>query len=314
MSKKDLNEKEADNSINSPPPPAQEQDKENIGYNCPECSSLIEILSIKEDNLEFKCVSNENHCNTLKINNYLEKMKQYIDKKNLNDKCEKHSKEYRVYCFDCKCHLCKECLKTKIHKKHQRVLIEEEEQPTEEELNIIKNKIEYYKDKIKNIKENKINQFKNELKNNKIKENKRTKQIIKVNKIKKIKELKSNKDKYIDDINEIKRKYETEKKLRKIKYETDNNNINNKYKIIYNKEIILNKNKIKELNIIYNKNIDNIKNDKEINELLNLKRLNELIINTYNICNNNYYYCININNIINTNKNENEDNNIPKKI
>ena len=30
MSKKDLNEKEADNSINSPPPPAQEQDKENI--------------------------------------------------------------------------------------------------------------------------------------------------------------------------------------------------------------------------------------------------------------------------------------------
>ena len=216
MSKKDLNEKEADNSINSPPPPAQEQDKENIGYNCSECSSLIEILSIKEDNLEFKCVNNENHCNTLKINNYLEKMKQYIDKKNLNDKCEKHSKEYRVYCFDCKCHLCKECLKTKIHKKHQRVLIEEEEQPTEEELNIIKNKIEYYKDKIKNIKENKINQFKNELKNNKIKENKRAKQIIKVNKIKKIKELKSNKDKYIDDINEIKRKYETEIKLRKI--------------------------------------------------------------------------------------------------
>ena len=157
MSKKDLNEKEADNSINSPPPPAQEQDKENIGYNCSECSSLIEILSIKEDNLEFKCVNNENHCNTLKINNYLEKMKQYIDKKNLNDKCEKHSKEYRVYCFDCKCHLCKECLKLKIHKTHNKVILEEE-QPNEEELNIIKNKIEYYKDKIKNIKENKINQ------------------------------------------------------------------------------------------------------------------------------------------------------------
>ena len=144
---KDLNEKEADNSINSPPPPAQEQIKENIGYNCSECSSLIEILSIKEDNLEFKCVSNENHCNTLKINNYLEKMKQYKDKKNLNDKCEKHSKEYIVFCLVCKCHLCKECLKTRIHKKHQRVLIEEEEQPNKEELNIIKNKIEYYKDK-----------------------------------------------------------------------------------------------------------------------------------------------------------------------
>ena len=62
-----------------------------------------------------------------------------------------------------------------------------EEKPNKEELNIIKNKIEYYKDKIKNIKEKKLNQFKNELNNNKIKENKRAKQIIKVNKIKKIK-------------------------------------------------------------------------------------------------------------------------------
>ena len=127
----------------------------------------------------------------------------------------------------------------------------------------------------------------NKLKNNKLKENKRVKQIIKVNKIKKIKELKSNKDKYIDDINEIKRKYENEIKLRKIKYETDNNNINNKYKIIYNKEIIMNKNKIKELDSLYKR----IKiNNKEMNDILNIKKLNEIIINTNNKCNDNYYY------------------------
>ena len=80
MSKQDINEIANDNSINSPPPPAQELNKENIGYNCSECSSLIEIISIEENNLEFKCVNNNNHNNKLKINNYLEKMKKYKDK------------------------------------------------------------------------------------------------------------------------------------------------------------------------------------------------------------------------------------------
>ena len=78
MSVQDENKMLGDNYINHfPPVTKEEQIEENIGYNCSECSSLIEILSIKEDNLEFKCVNNENHCNTLKINNYLEK---YIDK------------------------------------------------------------------------------------------------------------------------------------------------------------------------------------------------------------------------------------------
>ena len=84
----DINEIECDNAIIPPPPPAQEEQlKENIGYNCSGCSSLIEILTIDEDNLEFKCVNNEKHNQKLNINSYLEKMKNYIDKKNLNDKC-----------------------------------------------------------------------------------------------------------------------------------------------------------------------------------------------------------------------------------
>ena len=77
--------------------------------------------------------------------------------------------------------------KIKIHKTHNKLILEEE-QPTEEELNIIKNKIEYYNNKIKNIKENEIKKLKKEINIQKIKENKRTEQIIKMNELKKLKE------------------------------------------------------------------------------------------------------------------------------
>ena len=248
MSKQDINEIVVENSTNSPPPPIQQEKfKGNIGYNCSECSSLIEILSINEDNLEFKCTNNNNHNNKLNIRIYLEKMKKNIDNKNLNDICEKHNNQYNFYCLDCKYHICEKCISSKIHKAHNKRYLKEE-QPNEEDINIIKNKIEYYNSKIRSIKQNKIKEFKKELNNNKIKEKEETNKIMKMNKIRKIKELKLNEEKYINDINEIKRKYENEIKLRKIKYEKEINEINNKYKIIYNKEMIMNKNKIKELN------------------------------------------------------------------
>ena len=127
MSKKDINEIIVDNSINSPPPSIQEElIKENIRYNCPECSSLIEILSINENNIEFKCINNDNHNNKLKIYNYLEKMKKYKDNKNLNDICEKHKNKYIIYCLNCKCHLCNECMSSRIHKSHNKSIISEE--------------------------------------------------------------------------------------------------------------------------------------------------------------------------------------------
>ena len=103
MNDQEIIEKEVDNSINQPPLPVkEEQIEENIGYNCSECSSIIEILSINEYNLKFKCVENEEHSNALKIDNYLEKMKKYINNKNLTEKCEKHNHKYRSYCLDCK--------------------------------------------------------------------------------------------------------------------------------------------------------------------------------------------------------------------
>ena len=259
MSRQNINEIKYSNSLNSSLQSYQNgQNKENIGYNCSECSSLIEILSIEENNLEFKCVNDENHNSKLSINNYLERMKQYIDNKNFNERCEKHNDEYRVYCLDCKSHLCQDCLPSRLHLNHNKKILSEIK-PNQEELDIIKKRIEFYKNKIKNIKYNKNKEIKNELNNKKLSENGKIKKIIKSNKIRKLKELKNNKDKYINDINEIKRRYEKEIKLRKIQYEKDNNNINNKYKIIYNKEITLYKNKIKKLKTIYNKIFDKLK-------------------------------------------------------
>ena len=203
MSKKDMIEIEDENCLNSPPSDDEgETIKENIGYNCSECSSLIDIISINEETLEFKCIDNHNHKNKLKINKYLEEMKKYIDKKNLKSKCETHNHKNKIYCLSCKCHLCEECLKSEIHKTHNEIILEKEH-PDEKDINIIKTKIEYYNNKIKEYK-----QLKDELKNNKKMEIKRMKKIIGLNKIKHLKELEMNKDKYINDIKEIKRKYE----------------------------------------------------------------------------------------------------------
>ena len=47
-----MSDKEANNLINQPLLQIkEEQIKENKGYNCSECSSLIEILSINENDL-----------------------------------------------------------------------------------------------------------------------------------------------------------------------------------------------------------------------------------------------------------------------
>ena len=63
----------------------------NYLYNCAECSSNIEILSLDENYINFIC--NKQHNLNIEINEYLKKMKQYCDI-NLNcDKCDKHKKQ-----------------------------------------------------------------------------------------------------------------------------------------------------------------------------------------------------------------------------
>ena len=95
-----------------------------IYYNCTECSSLIEILSVNEKNntIKFRCLRENNNPEKLvPIKEYLkEKEKFKINK--IDEKCEKHKIKYIFYCFNCKNHLCENCLKSKKHIKHKKVI------------------------------------------------------------------------------------------------------------------------------------------------------------------------------------------------
>ena len=113
----------------------------NINYNCPECSSIIEILSINETSniIEFKCL-NKHNSKGMAINEYLEKMDFYRNKTINEDICKIHNvnnNKYISYCFDCNLHLCKECLSSKKHINHFKNSIFEI-QPDITELDIIK--------------------------------------------------------------------------------------------------------------------------------------------------------------------------------
>ena len=105
-----------------------------IGYNCSECSSIIEILSLDENDIEFKC--NNKHNIKMKIKEYLEKMKKYNDKKANGKICDKHNEEYLSYCFECNNHLCKKCLKSGEHSYHYKMILMEI-MPSYESLNKI---------------------------------------------------------------------------------------------------------------------------------------------------------------------------------
>ena len=123
----------------------------DIYYNCNECSSLIEILSISEENniIEFKCLNRQNNHNkkSLPIKKYLENMKKYNNKDSNGEICINHgNNKYISYCFDCNKHLCKKCLKGRAHINHVKNNIIEIE-PDEKDLTIIKEVISYYEKK-----------------------------------------------------------------------------------------------------------------------------------------------------------------------
>ena len=154
-----------------------------IHYNCTECPTIIEILSLDNNNIQFKCSKHELN---MKIKEYLIKMKKY-NNKYINDKiCKIHNKENFSYCFDCCKHLCKECIKTREHAYHYKLYLEEII-PDNNILNKIEEKIIDNRAEIKNLKEkkkNKENKLDRKLNNN-------------INKIKRAKErgIKSNKNK-----------------------------------------------------------------------------------------------------------------------
>ena len=112
-------------------------------YNCSECSSLIEILSINEENntIEFKCL-NKGINIELSIEDYLKNMANYTPKKINHEICNIHKEKYMSYCFDCNSNICKECLKSRNHIHHYKNNIIEI-QPSLEELKVYSKIIEY---------------------------------------------------------------------------------------------------------------------------------------------------------------------------
>ena len=105
-------------------PPSKLSKINNCLYNCTECSSNIEILSLDENNIKFICHNKDNKHNVdIKIEEYLDKVKKYNNLKLNDDKCDAHKKEYLSYCFDCNKHLCENCLKTKKHGYHSKIYI-----------------------------------------------------------------------------------------------------------------------------------------------------------------------------------------------
>ena len=100
----------------------------DIFYNCSECSSLIEVLFVDKDIIEFKCFNEKNpHKIKMPLNEYIEKMASHHLEKNY-DKCkinENHNKNYESYCLECNTHLCEECLNTGQHLFHYKINMKE---------------------------------------------------------------------------------------------------------------------------------------------------------------------------------------------
>jgi len=279
---------------------------------CPDCGSLIAILSINENNssLEYKCL-NEKKKHTEKtkfiitIEEYLKKIKENKNNKidEIKDKCqiENHNlNNYISYCLDCKCHLCDECLKTKEHINHRKSNMVEI-QPIQEELKVIKEVInDYKKEKIdlENANIEKVKEIDKLLKKEKEEEKNNYNNKIKDSEKKEKEELKENENKYLSDIEDIKKEYEEKLEIRKKNYLEDNEKVIAKFKLKYREledEFNLN---IKRLISNYDATKQNLGFINEIKRKENMLELNEIIYNTYYYYTNNYYNSMSINNLL----------------
>ena len=271
-----------------------------IYYNCSKCSSAIEIISINEDTIEFKC--NNNHNEKMCIKEYLEKMRKNNDNKINNGICSTHKDDYLVYCFECNEHLCKDCLKLGGHSYHYKINIIEI-LPKDESLTKINNVINENKIKIKKLNATKIkteNKLNNVLNNN----------INKINQIEankkynyekaEKKELSLNNYYYHLEIKKLKEEYEAKIKNVKMNYKKNISDIKNKYKIINNKSQNIFNSKINELKNKIKLKIESYKFKEQIDKASYFNELMEIIYNTYRNYNNNYYNAININNVYNS--------------
>ena len=247
-------------------------------------------------------------------------MKNHHNKQLNDDKCKVHTnnnEKYICYCFKCKNHLCRECLKSRTHLIHNKSNIIEI-QPIQEELNLMKEIINVYKNKVEKLEMKKMifNQnLEKSLNDKKFQLKKKFEEKTQINNNNRTRDLKLNNEKFMLEIEIIKRKYEEEIRIKKNEYEKYNTKINNKYKEMNQKNKIILNSKIKELYQKYNEQIERLAYDKKIEILNSFVKFNEIVYNTYISYNQNYYNCINLNNLlINYYNNENIKNNVIKRI
>ena len=141
------------NNMNDAPP----LNSNKLYYCCSECNSLLEIKKIDEELIEFKCINEHNI--KMNIRDYLNKIKDYKDKITINNTmnnniCNIHEEKYSSYCFECKEHLCENCLMSGEHSYHYKSYINKII-PKKEILKEIKNLIKNNKSKIKDLNRNK---------------------------------------------------------------------------------------------------------------------------------------------------------------
>ena len=324
---KDIQKIENNSSEAPLPTPKEAGETEELLNNnftiCPDCGSSIEILSINENNssIEFKCLNEKNkHADktnfTIAIKEYLENIKKLNENKidELKDRChiENHNlSNYVSYCLDCRCHLCEECLKTREHINHRKSNMIEI-QPREEEIQLIKEVINDYKNEKINLENIKKEQTK-EIKQSLDKEIKEEENIfnknIKESDEEKEKDLKNIENKYLSDLEDIKKEYDEKLKLRKNKYLEDKEKLINDYKLKNEKFLSEKLLKIKKLQENYDATINNLEFEIKIKNNENMLELNEIIYNTYDNYSNNYYNSMSINNLLLYYSNNNDINN-----
>ena len=228
-----------------------------------------------------------------------------IDYHEYNNKCKIHFNQiYTSFCLFCKKNICFECKKSKDHKQHKRydfieiIPQESEIEQIKDFCSKLKNNLEIIEhetmreiSELKNTKEERlliidqINQQQNE---NKIKEINQKLADLEEFYIKKLNEIYLI---YINDTEKVKEYYNN----LKAKYEKEKQIISNAIKINYNKAKFTVQNR-------YDTFINELQNFQKQLKLKynNIIELNDIIINSYFKNKNQYYYIINVENIINS--------------
>ena len=125
---------------------------------CTECLYPIEILSLQNNNIKFRCSNmKNNHGKEMSLKDYIDKVK-LKPLCEINEKCLIHGQLYKYFCFDCNIHLCEKCLESRDHYNHIKYNLDKEISPKANELKKLKEIIDEEENEIENLKEvNEIN-------------------------------------------------------------------------------------------------------------------------------------------------------------